>query len=70
MYFNQLSSYDVVYQQQVSSSDVYLGMDPEKDPSTMSSDAIAYSIKLPKTEKMSEIELNISSRSFSIKSEH
>lgn len=50
--------------------DAYLGIDPEKDPSTSCSDTLCANIRLPKTKNLAEIELDISSTTFSVKTEH
>ncbi|KAF0973669.1 hypothetical protein FDP41_007056 [Naegleria fowleri] len=66
----EIPDYDIIYQQKVSAMDAYLGIDPEKDPSTSCSDTLCANIRLPKTKNLAEIELDISSTTFSVKTEH
>ncbi|KAG2378539.1 hypothetical protein C9374_008178 [Naegleria lovaniensis] len=66
----EVPDYDIIYQQKVSAMDAYLGIDYEKDPSTSSSDTLCVNVRLPKTNNLSEIELDLSSTTFTVKTEH
>ncbi|KAL9641942.1 hypothetical protein ABK040_004000 [Willaertia magna] len=57
----EIPEFDFLFKHKVSSTDVYLGLDFEKNPSAQNSDVISVMIKLPKVNGIDEIDLQITS---------
>lgn len=51
--------YELSYKQQVSATDVFFGMDQDKDPGSRSSDAICVHIELPKSKDSADMNIDI-----------
>ncbi|KAH7285411.1 hypothetical protein KP509_33G026900 [Ceratopteris richardii] len=56
--FRAHTEYDIIYKQDVSPNDVYLQMS-DKDPSSLSCDIMILRVKLPQTESVSDIQLDV-----------
>merc|ERR1711988_1886197 len=57
--------YEFIYKQLVSSEDVYLGMDPTREPSLASADCLLVRVQLPGT-KLADIQLDVKRQYLSV----
>eukprot|EP00163_Fabomonas_tropica_P033328 TRINITY_DN869_c0_g1_i1.p1 TRINITY_DN869_c0_g1~~TRINITY_DN869_c0_g1_i1.p1 ORF type:complete len:195 (+),score=32.92 TRINITY_DN869_c0_g1_i1:325-909(+) len=60
--------YEILYKQSIGSSDTYLGMDFDKDPSSMSCEALLVRIFLPST-KFADVTLDVTATTLKVRTD-